>query len=233
MASSLNRVSSIYATPEIIWSYYKIVTTSALSALQSLYGNGYRPPEWGLKDTLTTYIIDMYGVGYFFDAIMRIEHDTTTRITEHPVQSGANLSDHAYQLPARVTLEVNMSDAMDVFQPGQFSSFSTKSISAYQQLLAFQKARLPLQIVTRLNQYDNMLIEHISAPDDVSSLHGLRCIVNLRQIMTAQVAQIIAVQSADKNTTDTTQKGVVQPLTEDKGSYLKQLIDKADALMGR
>jgi hypothetical protein len=231
--SGLNRVSSIYAAPDIAWSYYKIVTTSGLSTLQSLAGNGYRPPEWGLKEELTTYILDSSGVGYFFDAVMRIEHDTTTRITEHPVQSGANLSDHAYQLPARVSLEINMSDAMDVFKPGQFSSFTTKSVSAYQQLLSFQKARLPLQVITRLNQYDNMLIEHISAPDDLSTFHGLHCVVSFRQILTAQVAPVMAVQSANKQVTDTTKKGEVQPLKEDQGSYLLQITNKANALLGR
>ncbi|HEX4209508.1 MAG TPA: hypothetical protein VHY56_03880, partial [Candidatus Binataceae bacterium] len=43
---------------------------------------------------------------YVFDAILRAEHQRELRKTEHPVQTGANITDHAYLLPARITLEI-------------------------------------------------------------------------------------------------------------------------------
>jgi hypothetical protein len=59
---------------------------------------------------------------YFFDAILREDHTTQRRITEHPVQSGANINDYSYQMPARLILEIGMSDAMATLIAGQFGS---------------------------------------------------------------------------------------------------------------
>ena len=162
-------------------------------------------------------------VGYFFDAIIRAEHNTGLRLTEHPIQSGANVVDHAFQLPAILTLEIGMSDAMDAMIQGQFTGGETKSVSAYQKLIELQAGRYPLQVTTRLNTYQNMVIEMIQAPDDHKTIYGLRCTVVLRQLITAEVGTTVI--SADPDSTDSTNKGAVlsaEP-TEQQGSVLSHL----------
>ena len=133
-------------------------------------------------------------LGYFFDAIIREDHASTLRITEHPVQTGANIVDHAYQIPAHLTLEIGMSDAMDSLVLGQWSSepstyISGKSVSAYKKLKELQKSRLPLIVQTRLERYENMLIENISSPVDNSTVFGLKATITFRQIITAMVRE--------------------------------------------
>lgn len=150
---------------------------------------GYRPRQWesSLADPLQMVLVRANIGGLFFDGIMSTETEEQLTITSHPVQSGANISDHAYREPTRITMEIVMSDVMACRQPGQFNSFFDKSVSAYRRLLDLQRSRIPVSVHTRLGTYQNMLIETISAPDDASTRDGLRCTVTLREVLVAKV----------------------------------------------
>ena len=182
--ATLNTLSLGFAAVNAGWQAYKIVTNPVLSVRGSPIP--WHPPQWDSSADMVS-ISDNIN-GYFFDAIIRADHNTSRRITEHPVQSGASISDHSYQLPAKLTLEIGMSDAMDSFVKGQWA-VAGKSQSAYNKLVELQSSGKPLTITTRLNYYTNMGIESISAPDDKSTTYGLRCSVTFRQIITAAVKQ--------------------------------------------
>jgi hypothetical protein len=172
----------------------------------------YRPQAWNglpVDDVNQLMYIKTNIGGFFFDAIIRTEHTSTLKMTEHPVQTGANIVDHAYMEPAMLVMEIGMSDAMDSMVQGQFTSRYTKSVSAYQVLLDLQKARLPLQVLTRLNLYQNMLIEEITAPDDFKTQFGLRCTVTMKEIFVVEVSTTTV--SARPQSTGSTNKGAVQP----------------------
>lgn len=64
-----------------------------------------------------------------------------------------------------------------------------RSIAAWKSLRSMQLSRVPITVETRLQTYNNMIIEELSAPDDVNTLHGLRCTVRLREIIFASVAE--------------------------------------------
>ena len=172
---------------------------------------GYRPRQWGADiDARQMVLVQTNISGLFFDGVMSTEIQEQLTITSHPVQSGANISDHAYREPTHITMEVFMSDAMASRQPGQFNSFFNKSVSAYQRLLDLQRSRIPMVVHTRLGTYQNMLIESISAPDDASTMNGLRCTVAMREVLVATVATVKV--SARQWTTDSaTKRGPVQP----------------------
>lgn len=175
---------------------------------------GYRPRLWesSVADPLQMVLVRSNIGGLFFDGIMSTETEEQLTITSHPVQSGANISDHAYREPTRITMEIIMSDVMASRQPGQFNSFFNKSVSAYQRLLDLQRSRIPVSVTTRLGTYKNMLIETVSAPDDVSTRDGLRCSVALREVLVAKVG--VAKVSARAWTTGTgTNKGEVPGTT--------------------
>ncbi len=171
----------------------------------------WRPQEWaGLSASAEQLVYVKTNIGgYFFDAIVREEHTTSLKITEHPVQTGANITDHSYVQPSRLTMEVAMSDAMDSVVAGQFTEGVTKSVSAYQTLLRLQQTRVPLQVVTRLNVYQNMLIEEMTAPDDMKTLYGLRCTVMLKEIFVVEVSKTTV--SARPHATGSTNRGQQQP----------------------
>jgi hypothetical protein len=191
----------------------------------------YRPSYWGSGDVTTagegmTYqtIITDDVDWYVFDAVLKLDHSNSRRITEHPIQTGANISDHSYQLPASLTIEVGMSDVMDNYRVGQWGTSETtptKSIAAYEKILEWQKSGNPLTVSTRLATYENMVIEHVSAPDDVKTKHGLRCMVSFKQIITAEVASTPATSAIQQVniTTDLAQIQAVQDLGNLYGLY--------------
>lgn len=149
--------------------------------------------------------------GWFFDAILRAEHTTKLRITEHPVQSGAAITDHAFLEPAELVLEVGMTDTAESIVPGQFQEGSSRSVVAYHLLLDLQSLRVPLKIFTHLNIYENMLIEVISVPDDYKTSSALKATVTFKQILVAEVTTVKL--SERPQVTDSTNRGNPEPVT--------------------
>jgi hypothetical protein len=124
---------------------------------------------------------------FVFDAVIRTEHQQRVEKTEHPIQTGANISDHAYIMPARVELEIGMSDAMDSYVPGSWSDNPSKSVSAYQTMVALSKARTPVTLTTRLAVYQNMLLTVIHSPDTVETRFGLKATLVFEELFTGTV----------------------------------------------
>jgi hypothetical protein len=137
-----------------------------------------------------------------FDAVLELEHEQRLEKTHHPVQTGADISSHAYLMPPRVAMYIGMSDAMDAYSngvnaantvggatPGTVSPFSgastSKSVNAYQTMVALQAARQPLTVTTRLRTYTNMMIVSISPREDYKTITGLRMRIEFEQIFTA------------------------------------------------
>ena len=149
---------------------------------------GYRPPQWlgsGTSPAQLALCKTNIG-GLFFDAVISVSTEHTATITSHPVQLGANISDHMYLEPISITMEIAMSDAMDSMVYGQWKGGYTKSVSAYRMLCDLQARRIPITVLTRLNQYPDMVIESISVNDDYKSLYGLHATVSLKQVFVAE-----------------------------------------------
>ena len=186
---------------------------------------GYRPLSWGFRTSAEQLVYIQSNIGgLFFDAIMSCNTQESLTITSHPVQSGANISDHAFRNPTKISMEIMMSDVMAQRVPGQFTNGAglrgvilnmagangSKSVSAYQRLVELQRMRMPFSVKTRLGYYNNMLIESIDVPDDVNTLYGLRCTVNMTEILVAQVATE-KVSARPWNTSKGTNNGSVEP----------------------
>ena len=146
---------------------------------------------------------------YVFDAVIRLEHDQRLTKTKHPVQTGSNISDHAYMEPAEVVLDIRMSDAMDSYTQGQWSGGTAKSVTCYQIMLALQYSRVPLTLTTKLRTYSNMIIEDLSADDTVKTVYGLSFRVRFSEIFVANTALVpLSTRSQD---TDLNQLGIFTP----------------------
>lgn len=90
-----------------------------------------------------------------------------------------------------------------------------RSAKAWEALKAMQLARTPISVETRLQTYSNMLIEELSAPDDHTTLHALKCTVRLREIIFAGVAETKV--SARAAATAAPSKSGTQPVTTGEG----------------
>ena len=147
--------------------------------------------------------------GYFFDAVFRTEHSTHLNITSHPVQGGANISDHCFMEPAKLSIELGMSDVSSSLVFGQFAGGPSKSQDAFTALKLMQAKRQPIDVSTRLETYKNMLIEDLSFPDDLKTNSGLRAMVSLRQVIIVDVAKVSKVSARPQVTNSTAAGNVV------------------------
>lgn len=178
-------------------------------------------PILDLNDpSIRSYVYTKTSVGgWFFDAYLKMTHTSTLTITDQPVQTGAALTDHAYMEPLELQMDIGMSDVATSFIKGQFSGGSSRSVTAYNVLRQLQQMRIPIQVVTRLGIYQNMLVEVISAPDDYTTQYGMKCTVTFREILVAQVKTVKI--SARPNVTNSTNGGSPLPVTPNQ-SILKQ-----------
>jgi len=159
-----------------------------------------------------TFIEDDEGNFWVFDAVIKLEHSESQRITQHPVQLGANITDHSYALPAKLTMEIGMSDVMEGYLSGQWgvnnSETPVRSIEAYQRLVDWKDRGVPLKITTKLKIYFNMVVAFVTAPDDKTTKYGLKCMITFQQIFVAAV-QSTPGDSQIPHATNKTQSGNV------------------------
>lgn len=143
---------------------------------------------------------------FFFDVVQRVEHVQQAVGTKHPVQVGPAIVDHIYLLPARVVLDVVITDSVQSFQAGQYSGGSSKSVNAYQTFKAVQAARVPITLVTRLFTYVNMWLEDVRGAETYETSRSFRGTLVFEQIISAQVS---TVSVSNRNaTTGATNEGV-------------------------
>lgn len=168
--------------------------------------------------------------GLIFDGIMRTEHLSRVRPTQYPVQTGVIMTDHAIIEPCELTIEIMMTDAAtnNFMVTDPFLAYVYQSVinlKMYSNILAqapnpitlygsgrakqvwtslkiLQQSRVPINVETRLQTYNNMIIEEISTPDDYTTFNALRCTVRLREIIFANVAEV-AVSARAAATTNT------------------------------
>jgi len=188
---------------------------------------------YGESPFSTTDIPQLVGIqtsigGYFFDAYLMLDHDSQLTMTDHPVEEGANVTDHAFLEPESLSMEIAMSDVCTNFVDGQFAQKPTRSISAFDTLKQLQKDRTPLTISTRLKTYKNMLIATIASPEDFKTMYGLRATVIFREIIVVSTETVALPNrsSAAPHKTGATNRGTVQPQpASDNRSTLRKAAD--------
>jgi hypothetical protein len=88
--------------------------------------------------------------------------DDEMTITEHPVEQGAAISDHAYKRPAELRVRVGWSDAY----VGQNLNAGYDVSQIYLNVLQLQSERRPFTVVTGKRQYSNMLVASLRTHTD-------------------------------------------------------------------
>lgn len=143
-----------------------------------------------------TLLVDADGNRFLFDAVFSAAHSVSVSVTNHPVQSGASVSDHAWVEPETVSLSVGVSDAMtDASAPTDES----RSVSAFRKLRELAHARRPLTLVTRLCVYSNMLVESVSCEESTDTMSALRAEITLKRVSMAQVSEMSVQQTASSS----------------------------------
>jgi hypothetical protein len=142
---------------------------------------------------------------YVFQAVLSVEHAQRLEKTHHPVQTSADVSSHAYLMPAQCVMDIGMSDAMAAYTSASVTKFSgsstSASVNAYQTMLALQASRSLLTITTRLRTYSNMVVGSISPREDSHTITGLRMRIEFEQILMASASTVPVTTRSDVTTT--------------------------------
>lgn len=122
------------------------------------------------------------------DCVIAENHSSEIEVTEIPIETGARITDHAYVLPKRVSLDIADKNAA----------------AAYNALVRLQESRAPFTMVTGLFVYTNMLIKRLDATRDKFTSKVLQCTADLQEIIivgTAYTAAPGSVAGANSSTT--------------------------------
>jgi hypothetical protein len=128
-------------------------------------------------------------VPFVFDATVEEVHDAEVQITENPVEFGANISDHAFVLPRRITISGRITDfplvdnLNDIFTTSTTEENSTRSADAWFFLNKLKDERQPLIIYTYLQNYQNMVIRSLKTTQDALTARVLDVEMELQEII--------------------------------------------------
>jgi hypothetical protein len=136
-------------------------------------------------------------------ATLEESHTDTMTVTEHPVERGAEVSDHSYIRMPEVTLNCGWSNsvptdllsailgqnnivnqiasAVSVFSGGQ-PTVGGYVAAVYSQLIALQQSQKRFLLVTSLRSYPNMLMTSVRATRDPKTSQALMVSATFRQI---------------------------------------------------
>jgi len=96
-------------------------------------------------------------------------------ITQHPVQEGAAITDHAYKKPVGLVVELMFSDDL------------LPLAETYDRLLALQASRVPFDVVTGKRIYRNMLFKSLGNTTDDKTENILQIVATIQEIITVRV----------------------------------------------
>ncbi|MDE9443767.1 hypothetical protein KKJ13_19755 [Xenorhabdus bovienii] len=170
------------------------------------------------------------------------KHMDSTEITEHPVQRGAAISDHAYDKPSEVTMEIGFAGGgslIDGFDTSKIKLFdldtgvtlgkSPKEI--YEQLLKLKASKEPFDVTTGKRQYKNMLIRAIEVTTDKTSENVLMVTLTLREVIIVETQKAPATAPPERmkyplDTAPAVDKGTKTPIVPKENDSLIVLFKK-------
>lgn len=147
------------------------------------------------------------GIGSFvMDVVIEEIHHDELEITDHPVEQGSVISDHAYKRPAEVVIRGGWSNSPKVgFASGiggtlkGVQSLVTGNLvnqvrDIYAKLLKLQAERTLIDVYTGKRVYNNMLIRSLVAVTDKQNENSLFLTATLRQLIVVQT-QVVTISA--------------------------------------
>lgn len=167
------------------------------------------------------------------------KHSDTLEITEHPVEIGAAVADHAYKRPSEVVMEVGFAgggsllDFVDTSSIGLSLGLSPQE--TYQELLDLQNSRIPFDVVTGKRLYSNMLIRALEVNTEKATENVLSAVLTLREVLITQTQQITVANKSDMKdgaSTSAVANSGAKTTKPPNNSLLKTVADKAVSYFG-
>lgn len=152
--------------------------------------------------------------GFNTYVVISEDHQHTVAVTEHPVEQGGVITDHAYKLPATLHMQIGWS-ASDPSASGNvrifgvtlptfagLTGFNTGEGVAYirsifSQVLAKQRDRSLMTVFTGKRLYQNMLITNVSERTSAETENALILSITFKEVIIASTKTVKLPVNAD------------------------------------
>lgn len=142
------------------------------------------------------------------NVVVSEKHQDELEMTDHPVEAGATITDHAFKLPATVVIQCGFS-ASGPATSNPFSLHESVNLSdIYDSLLKLQDPPTLVNVVTGKRLYKNMLIKSIAVETDKETENVLMVTVTCRQVIIATTQNITVPAPASAQTDPETTQAV-------------------------
>lgn len=141
------------------------------------------------------------------NVLLSEEHASDVELTSNPIETGAEVNDHAYVKPKKVKLEVADKNAAVTFNA----------------LVEFQEKREPFTLITGFRLYNNMVITSIEATRDAKHSKVLKATVHVREVIIVETG----VAEDDGSGKDSKDKSKSKKTSKDKAGD-KKTADKTN-----
>ncbi len=126
-----------------------------------------------------------------FDAVTQEEHGGESLITSHPVETGADVTDHSRPQPRTVSLVgvVSNRPIVPLYVQGLYT---TRAEDAHLTVEGWRQTGTLLTLSTSLETYENMMIRSVSVPRSSSMGNVVQMAIDFQEIFTASTELVAA-----------------------------------------
>lgn len=155
-------------------------------------------------------------MGLFADVTIEEKHKDELKITEHPTETGASISDHAYMELPELIMKVGWSESagkLNGFVGGSILGGATSLVVVYEALRLLQSSKVPLAVSTGKRLYTNVLIKSLSNTTDKTTEHVLMIDITFKKIIrvkTSETTVLVENQASPAGTASVQDGGTVQ-----------------------
>lgn len=179
------------------------------------------------------------------DCTVTETHTATSTVTEHPVESGANITDHIRPDPVQLSITGIVSDtpigsrqvqrsievggaSVQVTQQEPPSSATGFGRAAWAKLDAIRTAAKPVKVVTRDKTYDSMALVSLSVPKESKTGGALYFTAQFKQIRIVynRTTKVVVAKATKSHKKQDTGKQPTAAVEQPK-SYSSELRDQA------
>ena len=124
------------------------------------------------------------------DCVVEETHDDRLQITTHPVESGAEVADHAYKQNMTIEMRIAFSDSSHHGtrdQKGKAIGQVGGAREKYEKLVQLQSTREPFTVATSKRVYRNMLVAGIVEVNDARSRYTTPITLRLQEVRITDV----------------------------------------------
>ena len=175
------------------------------------------------------------------DATVSETHSSEVEVTDHPVETGADITDHARPKPDQIQLDCIISNTP---MPGANDPLTQKTqdgvvfssrgeldtslaAQAYNDLLDLKNHGTLIDVSSQLRRYENMVLKSLSVPVDAKTGQALRFTATLKEVTIVSNKET-SVDDKGKKGTDLGKKAAPPASAAEKDkSTLKRIADTA------